>query len=203
MLLRYKKRQRGLRLSDGNGLPGTRGLVLGGGGGGGGPSVGSHGMADMSERRSVPFAVPAALANLTGYKQNSQRTITSSEGTERGFQKVSGRKLPSVLQHGGDGYSDPTNPRDTMMTDQSFYRDSVGFFGGPTMPRLAVGSPMRPESGVPVFHPGPAKTPITQSGYFASNLAPPPSRDGLGRSHPSQDGSNYSRGSGSRFTEEI
>ncbi|KAH6655091.1 hypothetical protein BKA67DRAFT_226070 [Truncatella angustata] len=202
MLLRYKKRQRGLRLSDTNGLPGTRGLVLGGGGDG--PSGGSPGMGDMSEGRSVPFMVPAALANLTGYKRNSQRTA-SSEGTERGFHKVSGRKLPSVLQHGGDGYSDPTsaaNPRDTMMTDQSFYRDSQGYYTGPDIPRLAVGSPMRPESGVPVFHPGPGRTPVTASAYFGSNLEPP-RKDPLGRSLASQDGSRVSRGSGSRFTEEI
>ncbi|KAK9770133.1 hypothetical protein SCAR479_13164 [Seiridium cardinale] len=207
MLLRYKKRQRGLRLSDGNALPGTRGLVLGGGGGGGGdggPSADPRGMGEMSQRRSIPFAVPAALANLTGYKRNSQRTITSSEGTERGFQKVSGRKLPSVLQHGGDGYSDPTtNPRDTMMTDGSYYRDSVAMFAGPNMPRLAVGSPMRPESGIPVFHAGPARTPVTESGYFASGSLEPPPRDPLGRSHPSMDGSNRSHGSASRFTEEI
>ncbi|KAI1853678.1 hypothetical protein JX265_003988 [Neoarthrinium moseri] len=200
MLLRYKKRQRGLRLSDGNAIPGTRGLMIGGGGP---TSGGPGGMGEVSQRRSVPFAVPAALASLTGYKRYSDRTNASSEGPERGFQKVSGRKLPSVLQHGGDGYSDPTDPRNTMMSDQSFYRDSTGWWGGPDMPRVAVGSPMRPESGIPVFHPGPARTPVTESGHFSDTLEPPAMRDPLGRSHPSQDGSNRSHGSGSRFTEEI
>lgn len=210
ILLRYKKRQRGLRLSDGNGLPGTRGLVLGGGGGGGAihsaPSSpplpqGGPSMAEASESRSTPFAIPAALANLTG-NRFSQRS-TSSEGTERGFQKVSGRKLPSVLQHGGDGYSDPTDPRDTVWSERSIYRDSQGTYGGPGMPRLAVGSPMRPESGIPVFHAGPARVAVTESSYFDPNLLPAPARDPFGRAPPSQDGSYRSHGSGSRFTEEI
>ncbi|KAH8652371.1 hypothetical protein BX600DRAFT_92204 [Xylariales sp. PMI_506] len=202
MLLRYRKRQNGLRLSDSNGPPGTRGLFLGGA-----PlfSPGGRRSGDaMTERRSIPFAVPAALASLTGYKRSSQRQSDSSGG-ERGFERISGRKLPSVLQHGGDGYSDPTGPHDSILSDQSFYRDSHGYYGGPDIPRVAVGSPIRPESGVPVFHPGPARMPVAEAGHFSSsrNLTPPPRRDGLGRSMPSQDGSSRSHGSGSRFTEEI
>lgn len=200
MLLRYKKRH-GMRLSDGNnGLPGagnTRAL------GSGGPPNLSGGAGEMSQR-STPFAVQSALASLTG-KRSSQRTIASGS-TERGFQKVSGRKLPSVLQHGGDGYTEPANVRDTMLTDGSYYRDSQGSLAGPDMPRLAVGSPMRPESGIPVFHAGPARQPITEASYFAAPSLSPPPRDPVGRSHASADGSSIydpSHGSGSRFTEEI
>ncbi|KAI1762819.1 hypothetical protein GGR53DRAFT_532185 [Hypoxylon sp. FL1150] len=204
-LLRWKRRQNTLKLlrgatSDrdaGGGLVGNSGP----GGGGGGPG--------MSEQRTGPFAVPAALASLTGYKRFSGRSAASADDGERGFSKISGRKLPPVLQFGGDGFSDP---RDTMMSDQSIeYRDSQAFPGlmgsGPT--RLAVGAPMRPDSGVPVFNAGPARTPIHEQGPFLSSpfsddsALEPPRRDPLGRSHPSYDGSNRSHGSASRFTEVI
>ncbi|ORY71239.1 uncharacterized protein BCR38DRAFT_404350 [Pseudomassariella vexata] len=213
MALRWKKRQNALRLSSGENsarggfLSGTGGAAAAAAAAAGRPSTArSRGMSGtMVERRSVPFAVPAALATLTaGYKRFSGRTTASSiEGNEKGFQKVAGRKLPSVLQHGGDGYSEPSPPpHDSISSEQSFYRDSQGFFGGPEMPRLAVGSPMRPESGVPIFHPGPAKTPVTEQARFSPTLSPP-QRDPLGRSRPSMDGSSRSHGSGSRFTEEI
>ncbi|KAK8065328.1 hypothetical protein PG997_012075 [Apiospora hydei] len=212
MLLRWKKRQNALKLRDSNKSPG--GLITGAGVAAGkdNPFDDPHPPATanssaMSQRRSAPFAIPAALANLTGsQKRYSDRTDAASvEGGEKGFQKVSGRKLPSVLHYGGDGYSEPSN-RDTVMSDQSsmsYYRDSQGFFSGPGMPRLALGSPMRPESGVPVFHEGPARKAQTETGHFSPTNLEPPARDPLGRSHPSQDGSNRTHGSASRFTEEI
>ncbi|KAI4599340.1 hypothetical protein KJ359_001781 [Pestalotiopsis sp. 9143b] len=206
MLLRYKKRN-GMRLGDGNGggLPGANNRAIGNGGP---PNSSGGGMGGQMAERTTPFFIPSALASLTGGKRLSQRTNASgSNGTERSFQKVSGRKLPSVLQHGGDGYSEPsTHARDTMMTDGSYYRDSQGSLAGPDMPRLAVGSPMRPESGIPVFHAGPARMPITEASYFATPSLSPPPRDPVGRSHASADGSSIydpSHGSGSRFTEEI
>ncbi|KAF3064065.1 hypothetical protein GL218_02526 [Daldinia childiae] len=168
-----------------------------------GPGGGGEGGMSETRRRSVPFAIPAALASLTGYKHFSGRSAASSDGGERGFSKVSGRKLPPVIQFGGDGYSDP---RDTILSDQSIdYRDSAfpGLGGGLAPTRLAVGAPMRPESGIPVFNPGPARTPKTEQVPFSpvSELEPP--RDPLGRSHPSHDGSSRSHGSASRFTEEL
>ncbi|KAI1805441.1 hypothetical protein F4811DRAFT_222893 [Daldinia bambusicola] len=202
-LLKWKKRQNTRRL--------MRGSMSDRGPGGGlvgnsGPGGGDGGMSE--KRRSIPFAIPAALANLTGHKRFSGRSAASADGGERGFSKVSGRKLPPVIQFGGDGYSDP---RDTILSDQSVdYRDSTfpGLGGGLAPTRLAVGAPMRPESGVPVFNPGPARTPKTEQAPFSrvsgnnSPLAPPP-RDPLGRSHPSHDGSSRSHGSASRFTEEL
>ena len=146
------------------------------------------------QSRSVPFAVPAALASLT--------KPPSRESGEKGFQKISGRKLPSVLTSGGDGYTDP---RATFMSDasQSSYRDSNTFLNPPT--RFAVGSPMRPESGVPVYHPGPNRTPVTEQGPFSDDfeILEPPRRDPLGRSGPSNDGSIRSRESTSKFTENL
>ncbi|OTB07817.1 hypothetical protein M426DRAFT_229624 [Hypoxylon sp. CI-4A] len=202
-LVRWKKRRNTKGLLQGSTSErGTGGTLVGnsgpGGGGGGGGGMGET-------QRSIPFAIPGALASLTGYKRFSGRSGASSDGGERGFSKVSGRKLPSVIQYGGDGYTDP---RDTILSDQSIeYRDSMAFPGLASMGprRLAVGTPMRPESGVPVFNAGPARTPVTEAGPFApysdnSPLEPPP-RDPLGRSHPSHDGSSRSHGSNSRFSE--
>lgn len=175
-------------------LAGGSGGEQGIGGSAAGGSSGPGGAGGMSEQsRSAPFAVPAALASLT--KRGSQ------EGGEKGFQKISGRKLPSVLTNGGDGYTDP---RDTFMSDtsQASYRDSNAFLGNP---RFAVGSPMRPESGVPVFHPGPSKTPVTEQGPFSDQFAilEPPRREPFGRSEPSHDGSIRSQASRSRFSENL
>jgi hypothetical protein len=213
-LLRWKKKQNTLQLMKGSGGESGSGggglLTAGAGASGGGGGGGSQG---MSERpRSIPFAIPAALASLSGSKRRSQPT--GPEQGEKGFQKVAGRKLPSVLTSGGDGYTDPRNTVNTVRSEESTssYRDSHAFFGGASKPRFAVGSPMRPESGIPVFQPGPSRTPVTEQGPFPrsdqsdradSPTLEPPRRDPLGRSHPSQDGSNRSYGSASRFTEAI
>ncbi|KAG4440262.1 hypothetical protein IFR05_004281 [Cadophora sp. M221] len=162
----------------------------------------------MAERSSFGgFVVPAALASLTGYKRSSQRTadrntISSTAGSERGFYRVSGRKLPSVLQSGGDGYGGGIMESNTL-SGSSFYRDSQGFYGGsggPSSPPLGLSMPR--DSGVPIMREGPARTPVTEQGPFANppvSLTPPPRRpDVVGRSHPSFDGSQRSR-----FTEEV
>jgi hypothetical protein len=220
VVLRWKKRQ-----MNGKGQS-PRGLLTGAGAGAAGfktgatttpepgpggdhSSAGSPVSRTMTQRSSLPF-IPASLANLAGSKRYSDRTATSSETGEKGFQKVSGRKLPSVIHYGGDGYTEPGNlpgnhpgNRDTVMSEESAsYRDSIAMFTGPGMPRLALGSPMRPESGIVVFHDGPSRTPQQSTGSFSPTLQPP-ARDPLGRSHPSMDGSSRSHGSFSRFTEQI
>ncbi len=163
----------------------------------------------MTERRSLAYGVPAALATLAGYKRSSQktetdRTISSTADSERGFYRVSGRKLPSVLHTGGDGYGGGID-RNTL-SGSSFYRDSQGFYGGPGSPSSPshppAGTSIQRDSGVPVMRPSPARTPVTEQSPFSVFSAPPnppPRRpDVLGRSHPSQDGSHASR-----FTEEV
>ncbi|EHA51538.1 hypothetical protein MGG_07447 [Pyricularia oryzae 70-15] len=210
-ILRWRRQQMGNHkmLADGTGNSGD----------------GSKGFSSRMSERGIPFAVPAALAALSGKK-----AIAPAEGEERGFVRVSGRKLPSVLHHGGDGYTNPfSDPRDSTISggDQSImYRDSQMFFSpplgsgpdsgfSPGGSRLKLGSPMRPESGIPVIQPGPARTPVQEgipafpvSPPTTTALRPPPSplpnqRDPLGRSHPSQDGSRASRLSQSRFTENM
>ncbi|KAN0103260.1 hypothetical protein V8E51_011573 [Hyaloscypha variabilis] len=164
----------------------------------------------MTQRRSLAFGVPAVLASMTGYKRASQktetdRTISSTAGSERGFYRVSGRKLPSVLQSGGDGYGGEINTN--TLSGSSFYRDSQGFYGGPGSPTSPSHPPStRPfqrDSGIPVMRPSPARTPVTEQSPFSAfptPLDPPPPRpDVLTRSQaPSQDGSQRSR-----FTEEV
>jgi hypothetical protein len=158
------------------------------------------------------FAIPAALASLTGgYKHNSQATIEGApETSEKGFYRVSGRKLTSVLQSGGDGYAEPSAVRDSTLSGTSFYRpDSIAMFSDPSLSPLQLGSPMRPESGIMIMRSGPARTPVQEQGPMFDDTGPltPPAlasdRDPLGRSLLSQSGSAASAGSPSRFTEEI
>jgi len=185
-------------LSLGSGDPGAGGMTHRGIG----PAP-SEPAGGMSQVRSSLFAVPNALASLTGFKRSSRHTdmtMSTDAGGERGFYRVSGRKLPSVLQTGGDGYGD--NIAGNTLSGSSFYRDSQGFYGGPGSPTSTVyAGTQRPESGIPVMRPSPARTPVTEHGPFSIGPAPltPPHRpDILGRSHPSQDGSHTSR-----FMEEV
>ncbi|KUJ19781.1 uncharacterized protein LY89DRAFT_779685 [Mollisia scopiformis] len=197
--IRWKKRHQSM-LSLGSGNEGSGAVTSRDGP----PPVAPSG--GMTERRSLAF-VPMALANLTGFNKRgsrqTDRTVSSTAESERGFYRVSGRKLPSVLQTGGDGYGDGIGEPNTL-SGSSFYRDSQGFYGGPGSPSTAgpSGTSRRPESGVPVMRPSPARTPVTQQGPFSATpdpLTPPRRPDVLGRSHPSHDGSHTS----SRFTEEI
>lgn len=161
-------------------------------------SVTDGGSSAAMTERSGPFAVTAALASLTG-KRNTQ-TADSSVAGERGFYRVSGKKLPSVLQAGGDGYTDP---RESVISGHSdYWRGSQAFEpAGGASTRLALGTPMRPVSGVPIMRTGPARTPIREQNPFEDPPpAPRPDSDALGRSLVSQDGS---RGSTSRFHERI
>ncbi|KAI0196581.1 hypothetical protein EV127DRAFT_476637 [Xylaria flabelliformis] len=200
--LRWKKRQSSMKLIQESGNDrGYGAMITGGSGGSGG---GSGGMSE--HRRPIPFAIPAALANLTS--QRFSRSTVSSNGGERGFTKVSGRKLPPVIQFGGDGYTDP---RATMMSDQSIdYRASQNFFGEAPLSRLAVGAPMLQETSTPVFHASPARTAIATPGPFSDPfsddnrvVSPTLPPDPLGRSHLPQDRSTRSHGSFSRFTEDL
>jgi hypothetical protein len=205
-LWRWKKRnQTMLQLGSG---------ALGSGAPGGGPNAITEGPSQpsggMTDRRSMIQAVPAALASLTGYRRSSQkteRTVSSTAGSERGFYRVSGRKLPSVLQTGGDGYGGVIDNRNAnTLSGTSFYRDSTGFYGGPgsgSPSTSPLGMPTQRDSGIPVMRPSPARTPVTETGPFFPMPPPPPTPpvprpDVLGRSHPSRDGSHTSR-----FTEEV
>ena len=194
--LRWKRRRDRNLLQDD--AAGSRGMIAGGGGGGGGDGGGSS----MVER-SAPVGVSAAIAALAS-KRKSQPAETTDTG-ERGFVRVSGRKLPSVLTYGGDGFSDPRMSAVSGETD--YYRGSQAFEPG-TSARLALGSPMRPVSGVPIMRTGPGRTAQAETNPFADPpsptssppISPPPPSDPIGRSLAGSDGS---RVSASRFQEQI
>jgi len=127
--------------------------------------------------------------------------VSSSGGSEQGFYRVSGRKIQSVLESGGDGYGN--NGENTMSVDgASFYRDSQGFYGG-----LGGSSSAGPHnSGIPNLRPSPARTPVIAQG-ISSDIhldQPPQVADGVSRSLASRDGSHAgSHISTSRFTEDV
>jgi len=195
-LLKWR-RQRGrgiMLLGDGDST--ARGGRAFSSGGPAGPNSGG-GMAE----RSGAFAIPSALANLSS-KRAIEAPPAEPPSQEKGFYRVSGRKLISVLESGGDGYSDP---HDSMGSHSSYDRDSQGFLDSSNLSPLQLGSPMRPVSGVPIFRDGPQRTawqeeslfpPGQRRSAFPTTL---PIRDPVGRTFASRDGS---RGSGSRFMEE-
>jgi hypothetical protein len=173
---------------------------------------------------AAPFAAAGTgvmpfFRKLRPNSGQTQYSATDSATTERGFQKLGGRKIESVLVSGGDGYGGLAPGSAGNVSSSSFYRDSQGTYGGPGSLRssLAVGPASPPQSPsrvgaydssgldkeVAVLRSGPARSP----GFVASSprgantlsqhspLVPP---DPLGRSHPSLDGSR-----GSKFAENL
>lgn len=204
LLLRYKRKRDAQALinADQSSASGSRALP---------GTDGSGGGSDMSERNAGSAAVLGALASLTG-KRSQQASAGAAAPPpptgERGFYRVSGRKLPSVLTSGGDGYTDP---RESTMSDQSNYSD--GSQSSEPIARstpYALGTPMRPISGIPIMRSGPARTPVQQNNPFAdpspSPFADPPKTPpSPPRSSPARSlGQRESpRMSGSRFQEGI
>jgi hypothetical protein len=192
-LLKWR-RQRGrgiMLLGDGDSSARGRGLSSGG-------PASPGGGRGMTERTGA-FAIPSALAKLSG-RQAIEAPPAEPPSQEKGFYRVSGKKLISVLESGGDGYSDP---HDSIGSGSSYYRDSQAFLDSSNLQPLQLGSPMRPVSGVPIFRDGPQRTALHEEGpspsdqrrsAFPTTLPVPVSRPLASR--------NGSYGSGSRFTEE-
>ncbi|KAE8387782.1 hypothetical protein BDV23DRAFT_121422 [Aspergillus alliaceus] len=192
--------------------------------------------ADVVSRRSSndPLFTASYFAPAFMKRWRQSRLSTHTESTldsgasERGFQKISGRKIPSVLQSGGDGYGGGFSEGSPTVSEPSMSFPP----GSPVLPRSPTSQP--PPStpyGMPldvsytredeethpvvIFRPSPARTPISGSADASLSNEPSLSRivpvaqgalsptvpkrpDMLGRSHPSFDGSR-----GSRFTESI
>ena len=164
-----------------------------------GPTSPSSGMG-MAERTGA-FAIPSALAKLSGKRAAIDAPAAGPATQEKGFYRVSGKKLVSVLESGGDGYTDP---HDSIGSGSSYYRDSQAF--SESSNPFQLGSPMRPVSGVPIYRDGAQRTPLHEHGplppghrpsVFPTTLLPP---DAAGRSFAPRDGS---RGSASRFMEDT
>ncbi|ATY60136.1 hypothetical protein A9K55_005824 [Cordyceps militaris] len=190
LVMRYKKKRGSESLpssADNRALPASRG-----------PGAAIN---PMGERNAASSSVNAAFAALTSKNQSrgiaggTSDTLEVPGSGERGFYRVSGRKLPSVLYTGGDGYSDP---RESTMSQ---YSQSSEPFNRGEEP-FALGSPMRPVSGVPIMRSGPARIPVTEANPFADPIPSPPM--GKNDSPPRRPGSSGStRGSSSRFQESI
>lgn len=184
LVLRYKRKRTNSPLAGGSG---SRSL----------PAPGGDATNPMAERDGAAASVSAAFAALTSKRQSRAAGAGVSAGPppagERGFYRVSGRKLPSVLYTGGDGYSDP---RESTMS--RFSQSSEPFHPGDQ--QFTLGAPMRPISGMPIMRSGPARTPVTEDNPFADPATSPP----LPR-HDSPSGRPGSNSSarGSRFQESM
>lgn len=92
--------------------------------------------APMIEKESHGFFLPVYNAFRTRPKQVAGGSPEAGASEEPSFVRVSGRKLPSVLQHGGDGYGGPGEippiPQhlSRQLNDASFYQDDTGYHGG-------------------------------------------------------------------------
>lgn len=196
-------------LGDGNGR--SRGLAS--------PDPGSPGGGGrtMAERTTGAFAIPSALARLSG-KRAFGAAPAEPEPQERGFYRVSGRKLVSVLESGGDGYTEPQpQPREHRPHDSvgsgntSRYRDSNPFSDSASIGTsnndnpLQLGTPMRPVSGVPIFRDGAYRTPVQQQGPYSADIR----SSVFPMTSPFADDADHSitsiasRGLGSRFLEDT
>ena len=116
----------------------------------------------VTERSSnVPFAAAGFFKRIRP-RSSATAATTETAPSERGFQNFGGRKIQSVLEHGGDGFGNPepsssagpsrpapgfgdspaagfgaglrpASPQ-TPLSETSFYRDSQGFYGGAPEP---------------------------------------------------------------------
>lgn len=174
----------------------------------------------MTQRDARTSFVPPSFLNR--FSGASRSTAESSATGERGFQRISGRKLPSAFSEGMT--SEQFAPRgEGTLSGSSFYQDERGVYGGPGFIPKDFGK----ETGEPTrsgtvgskerVMPSPARTPVIHHPDEApafgsprngggSTLSPPTTpnnpehtpRGTLGRSHPSHDGSRSSR-----FTENV
>jgi hypothetical protein len=208
LLRRHKRRQGGaLQLTDSHGTDNEQ------------PT--------MRQVQAPPRPVRASLvpsAFLNRFSGLSRSTADTSSPTERSFQRVSGRKLPSAFSEGMTSDQFPRNGHMSGMTDSSFYQDDHGTYGGSGMNKEYGGGFGKETSensfaggaGSMNFRPSPARTPIihhpNENPFDDTNrtLSPPMSpnpfsspadlspRAALGRSLHSADGSRSSR-----FTENV
>ncbi|KAA8646295.1 hypothetical protein EYZ11_007716 [Aspergillus tanneri] len=190
--------------------------------------------AEMASQRSSndPLFTASyfAPAFMRRWRQSNQTIRTdstiASSTSERGFQKISGRKIPSVLQSGGDGYGggfeaiSPTASEPSMSPASPVHPRSPTAQPPPSVPygmQLDTSYTRETEESDPmvIFRPSPARTPVAGSASASLSNEPMGSRaipqvsgvlsptipkrpDMLGRSHPSFDGSR-----GSRFSENL
>lgn len=125
----------------------------------------------MVERAGL-LPIAAAASSILG---RGGKKPTDQVSTERGFQRISGRKLPSAFSEGLTALPAFENPRPVPMPaafaggatsharnntsdgrDRSFYRDSTGYYGGAGDESGSSGSSPR-DHGPAELQPGPAR----------------------------------------------
>ncbi|KAJ5163616.1 uncharacterized protein N7500_005446 [Penicillium coprophilum] len=223
-LIFYYLRRRGLFMAK-MGRPN----MLGDAAAGAGAGAGSREVVERRESNDPLFTASyLAPAFMKRWRQStatmrSDSTIDSAP-SERGFQKISGRKLPPVFTHGGDGYGGgldgdsptipgftATSPATGPMGSPSYAPPPTSQYGG--MP-LDSKYTREVEEPAPPLRSNPVHLPISSSVNVATPITitpahpiaqpqsavpfAPPRPDALGRSLHSFDGSRSSR-----FTEVI
>lgn len=220
------RRRAAMRMSP-EALPSSEGA-----GTGAAAAAGGSRPAEMTSRFSrdsiltASYFAPAFMKKWRDSSHTDSTLVSSGGGSERGFQKVSGRKIPSVLTSGGDGYGGGYETVSPYASEPSM---TPGIPGSPVIPR----SPSQPPPSIPfgmpldvsytreteendpgvIIHESPARTPLPGMVTVASGGVPiniprahspspmelsPQRPDTLGRSHSSFDASR-----GSRFTEGL
>ncbi|KAJ5774006.1 hypothetical protein N7457_008902 [Penicillium paradoxum] len=224
VLLLYYLRRRGLFMGNN-----VRPALLGDAAAGAGAVAVAREITERRESNDPLFTASYfAPAFMKRWRQSSMTTRSGSTidsvPSERGFQKISGRKIPPVLTHGGDGYGggldgdSPTIPGYPPTSPAVGPIGSLSFFAPPTS--SAYGMPLdsnytrEVEEHPMPRHANPVHLPISSSVNVGTPITVtpaqpiaqpqsaipfvPPRPDGLGRSLPSFDGSRSSR-----FTEGI
>ncbi|KAJ5341138.1 hypothetical protein N7541_010262 [Penicillium brevicompactum] len=200
-------------------------------GAGAGALAAGLGTREITERPNNENRFTASYFAPAFMKRWRQSTATmrtdstvDSTSSERGFQKISGRKLPPVLTHGGDGFGGGLDGDSPTVPGFAPTSPAPGPVGSPTYaappPASPYGMPLDSnvtreiQEHIPPSRPGPAHVPIpnTVNAAHSITITPahplvqpqsavpfiPPRPDGLGRSLHSHDGSRSSR-----FTEGI
>ena len=148
------------------------------------PSSSASRQPGMAERAGMmPF-----VTAVPGFFRHQSRGV--QETGERGFTRVSGRKLPSAFSEGmsseGVSGSAVRSPPPAMplrgdsdqsrnLSSQSFYRDSAGYYGGEGASRERPAAPLddpspiggsgsSEEAGEMVLSPGPQRRPTIHTG---------------------------------------
>ena len=139
-----------------------------------------------SNPRGPGMAERAGLMPLAGavpsFFRHQDRSQSTSEPSERGFTRVSGRKLPSAFSEGMTSAPDRDQqlpePHARDLSSQSFYRDSYGFYGGEGED-LRAPSPTnysRPRTNTQetmTMSPGPQRRPTVHQAQYGAMTASP------------------------------
>lgn len=192
----------------------------------GGAGGGSRGLG-MAERAGLA----PVLTPLLGAVGLARRSRAPSDTGERGFQRVSGRKLPSAFSEGMTSHPASHPPpmpafnTERNLSGTSFYRDSTGFYGGEGASGTSpFADPTDLDEANETIMPGPARQatvhpPYALSPTSATTAAPSPmtptfpERQELlnpssppgtaNRSATPATMSSFEGSRGSRFTEEV